>query len=138
MHYFAGTSQLFLSDLKLRDGVVPTTDDIMLTIEYEDPESGQARVEEFPFRLGDIEGRSPNLDKASYVDAFARSVERQGILLTSVEVLRQYDRYNRSETLDEATQQVLGQLLDTLESRVAARTPKSTAPSPQELPTASR
>jgi len=75
VHYFAGTSQLFLSDLKLRDGVVPTTDDIMLTIEYEDPESGQARVEEFPFRLGDIEGRSPNLDKASYVDAFARSVE---------------------------------------------------------------
>lgn len=75
VHYFAGTSQLFLSDLRLRDGTVPTDDDIMLSIEYEDPESGQARVEEFAFRLRDIVGRAPNLDKASYVDAFARSLQ---------------------------------------------------------------
>jgi len=75
VHYFAGTSQLFLSDLKMQGGAVPTSDDVMLSIEYEDPESGQARVEEFAFRLGDINGRAPNLDKASYVDAFARSLQ---------------------------------------------------------------
>src|SRR5688572_16469374 len=75
VHYFANTSQLFLSDLKMQGGGVPVQDDIMLSIEYEDPESGRARVEEFSFRLGDVVGRAPNLDKASYVDAFARSLQ---------------------------------------------------------------
>jgi len=75
VHYFAGTSQLFLSDLKMQGTALAQEDDIMITIEYEDPESGQARVEEFAWRLGDIAGRAPNLDKASYVDAFARSVQ---------------------------------------------------------------
>ncbi|MBI3467024.1 MAG: response regulator transcription factor [Planctomycetes bacterium] len=69
--------------------------------------------------------------------AFDRSVGRHGILLTSPEILRQYERYNRSATLDEGTQQVLGQLLDTLESRVAApRTVPVSGPSPQESPAA--
>jgi Ca-activated chloride channel family protein len=75
VHYFAGTSQLFLSDLQLRDGKLAPNDDVMISIEYEDPESGAARVEEFAWRLGDIAGRAPNLDKASYVDAFARTVQ---------------------------------------------------------------
>jgi len=48
--------------------------------------------------------------------AFAESVERHGILLTSDEILRQYDRYNASAALDADTQAVLGSLLDTLES----------------------
>jgi Ca-activated chloride channel homolog len=74
VHYFANTAQLFLSDLKLRDAALAPQDDLMLTIEYEDPESGQARVEEFAFRIGDVRGRAPNLDKASYVDAFSRTV----------------------------------------------------------------
>ena len=52
--------------------------------------------------------------------AFAQSVQRHGILLTETEILRQYDRYNASKSLDAATQQVLGRLLDTLESRRAA------------------
>ena len=48
--------------------------------------------------------------------AFAESVERYGILLTAEEILSQYDRYNASASLDSATQAVLGNLLDTLES----------------------
>jgi CheY-like chemotaxis protein len=48
--------------------------------------------------------------------AFAESVQRHGILLTAEEILRQYDRYNASASLDAATQKVLGSLLDTLES----------------------
>lgn len=75
VHYFANTAQLFLSDLSLRDGALRGEDDLMLTIEYEDPESGTARVEEFPFRIGSIAGAAPNLDKASLVDAFARNVQ---------------------------------------------------------------
>jgi hypothetical protein len=48
--------------------------------------------------------------------AFAQSVVEHGLLLTQEEILRQYDRYNASEPLDAATQQLLGGLLDTIES----------------------
>jgi CheY-like chemotaxis protein len=48
--------------------------------------------------------------------AFAESVRRHGILLTEVEILHQYDRYNASRSLDADTQQVFGSLLDSLES----------------------
>lgn len=47
---------------------------------------------------------------------FATSVQRHGILLTEAEILRQYDRYNASQTLDAGTQQVLASLLDSIES----------------------
>lgn len=48
--------------------------------------------------------------------AFREAAKRRGILLTRGEILQQYAVYNRSSELDEATQQVLGQLLDTIES----------------------
>ena len=69
--------------------------------------------------------------------AFDHSVDRFGILLTSAEILRQYERYNRSASLDQGTQQVLGQLLDTLESRIAVpQTVPVPRPLPQESPAA--
>ena len=49
--------------------------------------------------------------------AFEKSVTRFGKLLTSEEILRQYDRYNASETADKETQEVLGGLLDALEKQ---------------------
>lgn len=52
-------------------------------------------------------------------EAFADNVARHGILLTTAEILLQYDRYNASETQDKPTQQLLGRLLDTLEARTA-------------------
>ena len=74
IHYFANTSQVFLSDLLSRDRVLPGQDDIMLTVEYQDPESGRARVEEFAWNLGQIAGRAPNIDKAMLVSRFAREL----------------------------------------------------------------
>lgn len=71
IHYFAGTSQLFLSDLRTRDGGVPNADDFKLTIEYQEPETGRARVEEFVWNIGEIVGRAPNLDKARLLSTFA-------------------------------------------------------------------
>ena len=47
--------------------------------------------------------------------AFAANVERHGLNLTRDEILRQYDRYNASETADAETQEVLSQILDVLE-----------------------
>ncbi|NOY28738.1 MAG: hypothetical protein GXP28_00760 [Planctomycetes bacterium] len=49
--------------------------------------------------------------------AFATSVQRVGRQLTTAQIHRQYDRYNASGTADEATQQVLGQVLDALEKK---------------------
>ncbi|MBX7077671.1 MAG: VWA domain-containing protein [Nannocystaceae bacterium] len=54
IHYFANTSQLFLSDLMARGGQLRPQDSVMLTVEYEDPETGDAMVEEFAFNLGEI------------------------------------------------------------------------------------
>ena len=47
--------------------------------------------------------------------AFAHSVHRFGLRLAPSEVLRQYDRYNQSATLDKPTQQLLAQILDAIE-----------------------
>lgn len=71
IHYFAGTAQLFLSDLEARPGF--EEDDILLRIEYESPDSGEARVEEFAFRLGQL-GASHNLKKAALLTAFSQGL----------------------------------------------------------------
>jgi CheY-like chemotaxis protein len=60
--------------------------------------------------------------------AFDQSIQEFGLLLTSDEIVRQYDRYNASATADADTQQVLGAVLDTIESQ---RTPLQTrSPAP--------
>lgn len=70
IHYFAGTNQLFLSDVMAKNGSVNTRDDIMLTVEYENPETGAKQVEEFAFNLGQISGPSHNLDKGRMLMSF--------------------------------------------------------------------
>lgn len=55
-------------------------------------------------------------NRRAAADAFAASVRRHGVLLTSDEILRQYDRYNASETADSETQAVLGSVLDAIEA----------------------
>jgi hypothetical protein len=47
--------------------------------------------------------------------AFRQSTQKFGLLLTTDEIRRQYDRYNQSEKLDAPTQKILGLLLDCLE-----------------------
>ncbi|MGI9458160.1 MAG: hypothetical protein ACR2NU_16470 [Aeoliella sp.] len=47
--------------------------------------------------------------------AFAQSIDRFGLLLTSDEIVRQYHLYNRSEAHPEESQQLLGELLDAIE-----------------------
>jgi hypothetical protein len=59
--------------------------------------------------------------RAAAVKAFHQSVQRNGILLTTKEILLQYDRYNASGELDQATQQVLGSILDAIEAPTRAQ-----------------
>lgn len=49
-------------------------------------------------------------------NAFSKSVGKNGLLLTRTEIMRQYDRYNASEKDSIKSQQVLGSLLDAIES----------------------
>lgn len=59
----------------------------------------------------------PLASRQAAVAAFAQAVEQRGVMLTSADVLRQYDRYNQSADLDRDTQIVLGAVLDILENK---------------------
>jgi hypothetical protein len=48
--------------------------------------------------------------------AFQQSCARFGVLLTQAQIALQYERYNQSRSLDQATQTLLGGLLDVIES----------------------
>jgi hypothetical protein len=80
IHYFANTSQLFLSDLMVRGGKPRSQDWVMMSIEYEDPETGKEREEEYAFNLGDIAGVSHNVQKArlimTFIDMLAKMAAR--------------------------------------------------------------
>jgi len=75
IHYFANTSQLFLSDLVTRGDKIRPQDSIMLTIEYRDPETEKQRIEEVAFGLGEILGDAPNVQKARLLMQWADGLE---------------------------------------------------------------
>lgn len=62
----------------------------------------------------------PLAQRQAAAAAFARSVERFGTLLTSGEVLQQYNLYNASEQEPRETQMLLASILDSIEARAAA------------------
>ncbi|NLE36780.1 MAG: HEAT repeat domain-containing protein, partial [Pirellulaceae bacterium] len=70
------------------------------------PESQKALVD-----LASNRGRSLEIRNAALA-ALAASIERNGILLTTGQILQQYDRYNGSAAADKPTQQILGGILD--------------------------
>ena len=58
----------------------------------------------------------PLADRQLAVNAFAKNVARCGTLLTTAEIMAQYDLYNASERDERPVQQVLGSILDTVET----------------------
>lgn len=62
----------------------------------------------------------PLADRQVGLVALQAAIQKRGILLTQVQILEQYERYNASESLDKDTQAVLAGVLDALESRRAA------------------
>jgi Ca-activated chloride channel family protein len=77
IHYFADTSQLFLSDLEAWQGQLRPQDTIKVEIEYLDAETGDERVEETVFPIGAITTDGRNVHKG-------RLVTRWAELLTAV------------------------------------------------------
>lgn len=53
--------------------------------------------------------------------AFRENTQEHGILLTTAEIRKQYDRYNASKDLDAPTQHVLSLILDCLEAPTGAK-----------------
>ena len=56
-------------------------------------------------------------DRQRAATAFTESVNRRGLNLRSASVYRQYDRYNASEKDEVAIQEIMGQVLDAIESQ---------------------
>lgn len=63
--------------------------------------------------------------------AFELAVKRRRVLLSTQEIEVQYERYNQSKESDEATQLVLAQILDSIESRAPQETPAGAPKSPK-------
>lgn len=73
IHYFAGTSQMFLSDLKMAEGEPEAGDEVRLTIEFEDPATGERQEKTFAFKIGEILGDpSRNVLKARLLMAWTK------------------------------------------------------------------
>ena len=75
IHYSANTSQLFLSDLIARGKTIRPQDQIMVTIEYKDPETEQALVEEVAFGVGAILGAAKNVQKGRLLMRWADGLD---------------------------------------------------------------
>lgn len=70
------------------------------------------------------QGELPLPTRKAALSAFRQSVERFGVLLTSQQILRQYDRYNQTAGMDRPTQHLLGLILDCIEARAKASEPE--------------
>jgi DNA-binding response OmpR family regulator len=57
----------------------------------------------------------PLVSREAAAAAFGESVRRFGVRLTKPEIRQQYSRYNASETEDQASQELLGSILDAIE-----------------------
>lgn len=77
VHLFADTSQLLLADLEAWQGGPRAVDQLMLEIEYQDPESGQLRVEDHVLSLDELMVGTDDVRKAEVIMHFIDGVGRQ-------------------------------------------------------------
>lgn len=64
IHYYAGTTQLFLQDLKMRGGRASPSDSVTLTVEFRDADTGEPEKQVFTATVGSLMGADPrNLRK---------------------------------------------------------------------------
>lgn len=66
-------------------------------------------------------GQLPMALRQVAANAFREAVTNKGVMLSREQILDQYKRYNASENQPQATQKILGDLLDTIERRTPAK-----------------
>jgi hypothetical protein len=71
---------------------------------------------------------APLAMRKAAVAALARSIRAHGILLTSDEILRQYDIYNTNAGTNAETHEVAGAVLDVIEHKGAPPQEQTSAP----------
>ncbi|MFM8250331.1 MAG: hypothetical protein ACKOBW_01905, partial [Planctomycetota bacterium] len=76
----------------------------------------------------------PVEEREAAVAALRAAIKRRGLRLTREEILRQYDRYNKSETLDRDTQRILGDVLDAIEEPTKPATDADQTPGKEPQP----
>ncbi|MEM7155499.1 MAG: VWA domain-containing protein [Myxococcota bacterium] len=77
VHFFADTSQLMLAEVEPWQGQLRRQDEIMLEIEYQDPETGELLTEEHIMPLGELADRRTNITKGELIMHFVEAVGRQ-------------------------------------------------------------
>ncbi|MBN2800331.1 MAG: VWA domain-containing protein [Deltaproteobacteria bacterium] len=82
IHYYAGTSQVFLQDLKVNPQTIKPTDPVTMHITWTDPTTGEPGEQTVAWRLGElVEAPSANLDKAralmAWTDVLMAKATRQ-------------------------------------------------------------
>ncbi|MBX2799404.1 MAG: VWA domain-containing protein [Myxococcales bacterium] len=72
INYYAGTTQLFLQDLKMRDGQPVRTDPVRMRIEFRDARTGEPEVQELRTTVGALlDGDPHNLRKGLALMSFS-------------------------------------------------------------------
>ncbi|MCA9570022.1 MAG: VWA domain-containing protein, partial [Myxococcales bacterium] len=72
IHYYAGTSQVFLQDLKMRSGRPPTKDPVKLEVSWRDARTGEPEKRVFSLTVGQMLESDPhNVRKARALMAFS-------------------------------------------------------------------
>ena len=72
INYYAGTSQLFLQDLKIKEGQLANDQQLVLSIEYIDAVSGEASTRQFTMKVGELlDSDHRNVNKAQALMAFS-------------------------------------------------------------------
>ncbi len=80
IHYYAGTTQLFLQDLTVRDGTPVRTDPVVMTIRYRDGVTGEPETQQLHTTVGALlDGDPHNLRKAKALMAFTDVVMAQAM-----------------------------------------------------------
>ena len=75
INYYAGTSQLFLQDLRIRDGKLVKTDTVKFLAEWNDPVTGEPQKRDWSTTVGAILDSDPhNVDKGLALMAWTDSL----------------------------------------------------------------
>lgn len=72
INYYSGTKQVFLQDLKIRDGRIVGADDLKLSIHYQDAATGENRTFDWSRNVGQVLSADPrNVKKARALMAWS-------------------------------------------------------------------
>jgi len=93
INYYAGTSQVFLQDLKIRSGGVVKSDPITFKIAYREADTGEPAEQIFHTTVGDLlEGDTHNLNKAQALMKWTDLLTAKAMGDRSCSGLREYRR----------------------------------------------